>query len=75
MLISIKDVLTIKEVCRYTGLSASTIYKHTSIGSLNSYNPLGKNIFIKRSDLEQWLLRNPSNKYLMNINRKETSHG
>jgi excisionase family DNA binding protein len=60
MVISNKEVLTLDEVCEYTGLSHSTIYKLTADRKIRFYKPQGKIIFIKKEDLIDWLLRNPS---------------
>ena len=57
-LISSKEVLTLKEVCLYTGYQPSTIYHYIKEAGLKSYCPEGKKIFIKREDLVEWLLRN-----------------
>jgi excisionase family DNA binding protein len=60
MVISNKEVLTLDEVCEYTGLSHSTIYKLTADRKIRFYKPQGKIIYIKKEDLIDWLLRNPS---------------
>lgn len=51
-----KDILTLEEASIFTGLSKSTMYKN--IHKINHYKPNDKHIFIKRSDLEEFLLRN-----------------
>lgn len=54
----LKPVLTLDEACRYTGISKSKMYKHTSAGNIPFYKPEGKLIYFKRIDLDYWLLRN-----------------
>lgn len=54
----LKPILTFKEACRYTGLSKSWLYKKTRNGEVAHYKPDGKRIYFKRSELENWLLRN-----------------
>ncbi len=45
---NIKDQwLTLKDVCAYTGLSASTIYRSTQRGALKVSKTTGKNLFRK----------------------------
>ena len=76
VLIAQKQVLTFEEACKYSGLSKSKMYKHTSTSNIPFYKPEGKFIYFKRSELEAWLLRNrhssktelelEANKYLNN---------
>lgn len=58
-----KDFLNIDEVATYLKISKSSVYKMTSSKELTVYKPNGKNIFILRSDLNDWIKRNP---YLSN---------
>ena len=45
---NIKDQwLTLKDVCAYTGLSPSTIYRSTKIGALKVSKKTGLNLFRK----------------------------
>ncbi|GAA4289521.1 helix-turn-helix domain-containing protein [Aestuariibaculum suncheonense] len=53
-----KDALTLEEACKYIGISKSKMYKHTSAGTIPYYKPTGKNIFFKKSELDDWMLRN-----------------
>ena len=39
--------LTLKDVCAYTGLSPSTIYRSTQSGTLKVSKKTGKNLFRK----------------------------
>lgn len=54
----IKPVLDFKEACKYCGISASSMYKHTSANRIPYYKPGGKLIYFKREDLDEYLLRN-----------------
>lgn len=53
-----KIVLTFEEACRYCGVSASMMYKHTHAKKLPFYKPEGKMIYFKRTDLDDFMLRN-----------------
>ncbi|PKG41665.1 helix-turn-helix domain-containing protein [Psychroflexus sp. MES1-P1E] len=54
----LKKVLSFKEGCRYCDISESSMYKHTSNGTVTYYKPHGKLIFFKREDLDNWMLQN-----------------
>ncbi len=56
----LKPVLTLKEACKYSGLSKSWMYKLTHRGEIPFYKPANGKIFFKREELESWLLRNRS---------------
>lgn len=53
-----KDVLNFSETCDYLELSQSHLYKLTSTGAIPHYKPNGKKIYFKRSEVDEWLLRN-----------------
>ena len=53
-----KEILTFDEVCAYTGMSRSHLYKLTSAGKIPHSKPTGKLIFFDRSELEIWLKKN-----------------
>lgn len=53
-----KDVLNFNEACDYLELSQSHLYKLTSAGAIPHYKPNGKKIYFKRSELNEWVLRN-----------------
>ena len=55
-----KDFLNIDEVAAYLQVSKGHVYKLTMLKELTVYKPNGKNIFILRDDLNQWIKRNPS---------------
>lgn len=52
-----KDFLNIDEVAEYLQVSKSYVYKLTSTKELTVYKPNGKNIFILRDDLNDWIKR------------------
>jgi excisionase family DNA binding protein len=58
--INAKEVLNFHEACQFLELSQSHMYKLTSAGSIPHYKPNGKKLYFKRSELENWLLRNRS---------------
>jgi excisionase family DNA binding protein len=53
-----KKVLSFKEGCKYCDISESSMYKHTSNGTVPYYKPHGKLIYFKREDLDNWMLQN-----------------
>lgn len=58
LLLSKKNVLTLEEVCEYTGFSKSFLYKLTSEQRIPHFKPGGKNIFFSRKKLEEWMMQN-----------------
>ena len=59
LLLSQKVVFNLDELHKYTGLSKSYLYKLTSNGGIPCYTPKGKKLYFKRSEIDNWLLRNP----------------
>ena len=55
-----KSVLTLNELCQYTGLSKSCIYKLTSSRKIPFSCPNGKTLFFNRLSIDEWLLSNPA---------------
>lgn len=53
-----KEVLNFNEAAQYLELSQSHLYKQTSSGEIPFYKPNGKKIYFKRTELEDWMLRN-----------------
>ena len=53
-----KDVLNFSETCKYLGLSKSHLYKLTISKSIPHFCPQGKRLYFKRTDMDDWLLRN-----------------
>lgn len=60
-ILSQKDVLTFEEVCRYTGLSRSYLYKLTCTNRIPHSKPNGKMLYFDRHELNNWLLQNQIN--------------
>jgi excisionase family DNA binding protein len=58
-MLSRKNVLTVRELSAYTGLSTSAIYKLTFERQIPHFKPGGKLIFFRRTDIDAWLLTNP----------------
>ncbi len=57
--LSQKDVLTFDEVCAYTGLSRSHLYKLTCTNKIPHSKPFNKMLYFERQELNKWLLQNP----------------
>ena len=57
--LSQKSVFTFDEACRFTGLSRSKMYKHTSLNTVPFSKPFGKLVYFDRIELEKWMLQNP----------------
>lgn len=53
-----KTVLNIDEVAQYSGLKKLYLYKLTSKNEIPHYKPNGKNIYFKKEEIDNWLLRN-----------------
>lgn len=53
-----KPIFNIDEVATYTGLSKFYIYKLSSKNLIPHYKPNGKNLFFKKEEIDNWLLRN-----------------
>lgn len=53
-----KEVLSLADACEYLNVSASYLYKMTCKNEVPHDVPTGKKIFFKRSELDEWLLRN-----------------
>lgn len=62
-LLAAKEVLTVEDAALLMGVSTHYIYKMTSGNIIPYYRPNGKNIYIKKQDLEDWMCQNriPSN--------------
>lgn len=58
LLRSQKEVLTLDDVSKFTGLSKSHLYKLTSNGKIPHYKPNGKYLFFDRLEIQKWLLTN-----------------
>ncbi|MBU1371370.1 MAG: helix-turn-helix domain-containing protein [Bacteroidetes bacterium] len=53
-----KEVLNLNESALYLELSTSHLYRLTSTNCIPYYKPNGKKLYFKRTELDQWLLRN-----------------
>ncbi len=53
-----KEVLTIDECAAYTGYSKNHLYRLTSQRAIPFYKPMGGTIYFRKSEIEDWLLRN-----------------
>ena len=53
-----KDTLDFEETVAYINQSRSYLYKLTSQGLIPHYKPNGKKIYFKRTELDEWVLRN-----------------
>ena len=56
-----KEILTLDEVADYLNLSKSALYKMTSKKEVPFYNPGGKKIYFKKTEIENWILTSKSN--------------
>lgn len=55
-LISVKDILSVKESALYTGLAASYVQKLCQNGRIPHFRSEGgKNIYIRKADLDSWM--------------------
>ena len=57
-LLAAKEMLTIDDAVLYTGLGKSYLYFLTCKKKIPFYKPNGKNIYFKKSELNDWLQRN-----------------
>ena len=55
----LKPVMNIDEFCNYLGTSKRAAYRMTSENLVPHYKPNGKNIFFKRSEIDEWITRHP----------------
>jgi len=51
-----KSILNVQEVSDLTGLSKSTIYKHTANNIIKFSKPSGKKIYFNREDVLDWMM-------------------
>jgi excisionase family DNA binding protein len=51
----IKEFLTVEEIADYLGLSKSAVYKITSKKEIPYYNPGGKKIYFKKTEVDAWI--------------------
>ena len=60
-LLAAKEMLTMNDAVLYTGLGKSYLYVLTCKSKIPYYKPNGKNIYFKKSELNDWLQRNRVN--------------
>lgn len=53
-----KAILDAEEACEYIGTSKAMLYRITSRKEIPYFKPRGKNIYFRKQDLDDWLLRN-----------------
>ena len=53
-----KSILSHEETAKYCDISPDYLYQLTSKKVIPFYKPRGKKIYFKRSELDNWLLRN-----------------
>jgi len=53
-----KEALDFNETAQYINQSRSYLYKLTSQGLIPHYKPNGKKLYFKRSELNEWVLKN-----------------
>jgi excisionase family DNA binding protein len=51
----LKEMLTTDEAALYMGVSKSWLYKMTMQGELPTYRPGGKRLYLKRSEINDWM--------------------
>ena len=54
-----KEILTLDEASRYTGMKKSTLYKLTAARVIPHSKPGGKVVYFSRRALEEWMMSNP----------------
>lgn len=55
LLFTTKDILNMREVSLYLGISQSLLYKLTCNGEIPHYKPRGKMIFFEKKELIAWI--------------------
>ncbi len=64
-----EEILSLNEAAKFLCASKSFLYKMTSQKVIPHYIPSGKKIYFKKSDLQDWLLKNripPSSEFETN---------
>jgi excisionase family DNA binding protein len=56
---SLERPMTFTEACDFLQVSKSTLYKLTHRKRIKFYNPGGKRLYFKKSDLLEWVYGNP----------------
>ena len=58
-----KDIMSLKEAALYMGVSKSYVYKLTCSRQISFSRPGSKLIYFKKTDLDEWMLRNKEPSY------------
>ena len=58
--IAVKAILSADEAASFLGIKPSYLYKLTSERKILHFKPMGKLLYFRKQDLEDFLLRNPS---------------
>lgn len=53
-----KEILSADEAAMFLGLKKSYLYKLTMARKIPFYRPMGKMVYFRKTELEQWLLSN-----------------
>ena len=53
-----KEILSVDEAAAFLGMKKSYLYKLTMARKLPHYKPMGKMVYFRKTELEQWLLSN-----------------
>ena len=56
-----EEPLSFEQACSYLKFKRGYLYKLTFLKKIPHYKPLGKRIFFKKSELNEWLFRNRIN--------------
>lgn len=55
-----KNMLSLSEAADYTGFRKQYLYQLASCNKIPHYRPIGKRVFFKKCELDQWLSSNQS---------------
>ena len=58
LLVAQKEVLTVDDVAQILGTTKNNIYRMTHERTISFYKPQNGKIYFKRTEIEQWQLRN-----------------
>ena len=53
-----KEILSADDASKFLGLKKSYLYKLTMARKIPFYRPMGKMVYFRKTELEQWLLSN-----------------
>lgn len=53
--------MSFREACKYLHITPSYLYKLTSLKSIKFYKPMGKLIYFKKSELDNWIFNQGNN--------------